>query len=88
MDLVPLNLMASLIVVIGILFMVPLLVIALIRRSGELTRLGIFCSRRMTLPRGIVLAALIGSLGLSAMYAWMANLGGQIRHLEITSWGT
>jgi len=145
MDFVHLHLMASHVPVVGILFVVPLLAIALARRSDELAKvslwglaaiavaavavyltgepteegveslagisktmveqheeialvstivlgvagglglLALFRSRKTSLARGVVIAALISALGLSGVFAWTANLGGKIRHSEITS---
>ncbi|HEX9084042.1 MAG TPA: hypothetical protein VF836_04835 [Gemmatimonadaceae bacterium] len=34
-------------------------------------------------PRWIALAGLVGTLALSTLMGWTANLGGQIRHTEI-----
>lgn len=143
MDLVHLHLMAAHLPVIGILLLIPVLLIALMRRSDELSKLGLWGAagiaatgvvvyftgepteegverlagiskvmmerheeaallstiplaafgllalgavilmRRKPLPRGIVIAALVGSVALSGAFAWTANLGGKIRHSEI-----
>ena len=40
--------------------------------------------RRRALPRWITLFALVGAVGSTATMAYAANLGGQIRHTEIT----
>lgn len=40
--------------------------------------------RQRALPRWITLFALLGAVGSSATMAYAANLGGQIRHPEIT----
>jgi hypothetical protein len=142
---VHLHLMAAHIPVIGILLLIPLLLIALARRSDELSKLGLWgvaglaatalgvyltgepteegveglggistamierhedaaliatialgalgilalgtliWMRRKSLPRGIVIATLIGSAAVTGAFAWTANLGGQIRHSEITA---
>ena len=145
MDFVHLHLMASHIPVIGVLVLMPLLAIALVRRSDELAKVGLwgfaafasaaiivyltgepteegvesmtgiskamieqheefalvativlsavavlallalFRWRKGRLSRGIVVAALLSSVGVTAAFAWTANLGGKIRHSEITS---
>jgi hypothetical protein len=137
--------MAAHIPVIGILLLIPVLLIALARRSDELSKLGLWGmagiaatalgvyltgepteegveglggiskamierheeaalfatialvvlgilalgalirARRKPLPRGIVIVALIGSATVTGAFAWTANLGGQIRHSEITA---
>lgn len=142
---VHLHLMASHLPVIGILFLIPLLVIALVRRSDELSKLALwgaagialsavvvyltgepteegverltgisramierheevalistialavfgvfalvtlFRTRGKPLARGFVVAALFGVIALSGAFAWTANLGGKIRHSEITT---
>jgi len=136
--------MASHIPVIGVLLLLPLLLFALIRRSDELAKVGLwgialiavagaavyltgepaeegveslvgfskpmieqheeaalvatilFCiagilavfalyrSRKSSLPRGVVIAALISMVGISGAFAYTASLGGKIRHSEIT----
>jgi hypothetical protein len=75
---VHLHLMAAHVPVIGILLLLPVLLIAL----AALIRL-----RRKPLPRGIVIAALLGTAALTGAFAWTANLGGQIGHSEITTSG-
>jgi len=142
---VHLHLMASHLPVIGVLLLVPLLFIALVRRSDELSKLGLWAAAGIAisgvvvyltgesseegveqlagisetmmerheevallstialgvfgvlalvtlfrtwgrpLSRGIVITALLGMIALSGAFAWTANLGGQIRHSEITS---
>lgn len=142
---VHLHLMASHLPVIGILLLIPLLLIALVRRSDELAKLGLwgaagialsavvvyltgesteegverlagisetmierheeialistialavfgvlalvtlFRTRGKPLSRGIVVSALFGVIALSGAFAWTANLGGKIRHSEITT---
>lgn len=144
---VHLHLMAAHVPVIGILLLLPLLLIALVRRSDELSKVGLLGIaaiaatavavyftgepteeglehfpgisramierhesvamistvalvvfgvlalgaliriRRGRLPRGIVIAALLGTAALTGAFAWTANLGGQIRHSEITTSG-
>lgn len=142
---VHLHLMAAHIPVIGVLLLIPLLLIALVRRSDELSKvclwgiagiastalvvyltgepteegverlagisramierheeialmstiaLGVFGllalgtlfrMRGKPLFRGIVITALIGLTVVSGAFAWTANLGGKIRHSEITT---
>ena len=142
---VHLHLMASHLPVIGILLLIPLLLIALVRRSDELSKLGLWAAagialsgvavyltgesteegverlagisetmiesheevaliatialavfgllalvtlfrmRGKRLSRGIVVSALVGVIALSGAFAWTANLGGKIRHSEITA---
>jgi len=142
---VHLHLMASHLPVIGILFLIPLLLIALVRKSDEVSRLALwaaagialssvvvyltgepteegverlggiskamierheeialistialvvfgvlalvtlFRTRGKPLSRGIVVSALVGVIALSGAFAWTANLGGRIRHSEITT---
>jgi len=142
---VHLHLMASHLPVIGILFLIPLLLIALVRKSDEVSRLALWAAagialssvvvyltgepteegverlggiskamierheeialistvalvvfgvvalvtlfrmRGRLLSRGIVVSALVGVIALSGAFAWTANLGGQIRHSEITA---
>jgi uncharacterized membrane protein len=52
---------------------------------GVLALVTLLRLRRKPVPRGIVIAALIGSAAISSAFAWTANLGGQIRHSEITT---
>ena len=142
---VHLHLMASHLPVIGVLLLIPLLLIALMRRSDELSRLALwgaagialsavvvyltgepteegverlagisetmierheqialistialavfgvlalvtlFRMRGKQLSRGIVVSALFCVIALSGAFAWTANLGGKIRHSEITT---
>jgi hypothetical protein len=142
---VHLHLMASHLPVVGVLLLIPLLLIALVRRSDELSRLGLWAAagialsgvvvyltgepteegverlagisetmierheeialistialavfgvlalvtlfrmRGKPLSRGIVVSALFGVIALSGAFAWTANLGGKIRHSEITT---
>ena len=142
---VHLHLMASHLPVIGVLLLIPLLLIALVRRSDELSKLGLWAAgglalsgvivyltgegteegverlagisetmierhedvalistialavfglfalvtlfrmRGKRLSRGIVVSALFGVIALSGAFAWTANLGGKIRHSEITA---
>lgn len=142
---VHLHLMASHLPVIGVLLLIPLLLIALVRRSDELAKLGLWAAagialsgvivyltgegteegverlagisktmiesheevaliatialavfglaalvtlfrmRGKRLSRGIVVSALFGVIALSGAFAWTANLGGKIRHSEITA---
>jgi hypothetical protein len=140
-----LHLMAAHIPVIGVLLLIPLLLIALVRRSDELSKVGLwgiagiastalvvyftgepteegverlagisramierheeialistialgvfgllalgvlFRMRGKPLSRGIVVTALFGVIAVSGAFAWTANLGGKIRHSEITN---
>ncbi len=142
---VHLHLMAAHLPVIGVLLLIPLLLIALVRRSDELSKLGLWAAagialsgvvvyltgesteegverlagisetmierheevalistialavfgllalvtlfrmRGKRLSRGIVVSALFGVIALSGAFAWTANLGGKIRHSEITA---
>ncbi len=142
---VHLHLMASHLPVIGVLLLIPLLLIALVRRSDELSKLGLwgaggialsgvvvyltgesteegierlagisetmierheeialistialavfgvlalvtlFRMRGKPLSRGVVVSALFGVIAVSGAFAWTANLGGKIRHSEITA---
>jgi len=139
------HLMAAHLPVIGVLLLIPLVLIALLRRSDELSKLGLwaaagialsgvvvyltgesteegverlagisetmierheeialistialgvfgvlalvtlFRTRGKPLSRGIVVTALLGLIALSGAFAWTANLGGKIRHTEITT---
>lgn len=45
--------------------------------------LGLLLFWRRTVPRWFGLPVLAATLGLAAIMAWTANLGGQIRHTEI-----
>ena len=140
-----LHLMAAHLPVIGVLLLIPLLLIALLRRSDELSKLGLWAAagialsgvivyltgeaseegverlagisetmierhedvalistvalavfglfalvtlfrmRGKRLSRGIVVSALFGVIALSGAFALTANLGGKIRHSEITA---
>jgi predicted permease len=40
--------------------------------------------RRRALPRSVAVFALVGAVGATAFMGYAANLGGQIRHTEIT----
>jgi len=142
---VHLHLMASHLPVVGVLLLIPLLLIALVRRSDEISKLGLWAAagialsgvvvyltgesteegverlagisetmietheevalistialavfgllalvtlfrmRGKRLSRGIVVSALLGVIALSGAFAWTANLGGKIRHSEITA---
>lgn len=64
---------------VALLSTVALVVFGLLA-LGALIRL-----RRKPVPRGIVIAVLIGSAAISGAFAWTANLGGKIRHSEITT---
>lgn len=50
----------------------------------SLTALVIFRKRRVV-PRWVAVAGFAGTVVLSALMGWTANLGGQIRHTEIRS---
>jgi drug/metabolite transporter (DMT)-like permease len=50
---------------------------------GSLCALAFVMVRSMRAPRWLALAGLAGSLAVSGLMAWTANLGGQIRHTEI-----
>ena len=142
---VHLHLMAAHLPVIGVLLLIPLLLIALVRKSDELSKFGLWAAagialsgvivyltgesteegvehlagisetmierhegvalistialavfglfalvtlfrmRGKRLSRGIVVTALFGVIALSGAFAWTANLGGKIRHSEITT---
>ena len=142
---VHLHLMAAHLPVIGVLLLIPLLLIAVVRRSDELSKLGLWAAagialsgvivyltgesteegveqlagisetmierhedvalistvalavfglfalvtlfrmRGKRLSRGIVVSALFGVIALSGAFALTANLGGKIRHSEITA---
>jgi uncharacterized membrane protein len=50
---------------------------------GALSALALIIVRARRAPRWIALAGLVGSIAVSGLMAWTANLGGQIRHTEI-----
>ncbi len=50
---------------------------------GVLSCAGLMIYRGRALPRGLTLATLALALVVTAMMAWTAHLGGQIRHAEI-----
>ena len=50
---------------------------------GALSALAFVIFRAKRPPRGLTLAGLVGSIAVSGLMAWTANLGGQIRHTEI-----
>jgi hypothetical protein len=52
---------------------------------GLLALVALFRSRKRSLPRGIVVAALFSVVAISGLFGWTANLGGKIRHSEIGS---
>lgn len=145
MTFVHIHLMASHIPVIGMLLLLPLLLFALLKRSDELAKAGLwglvllgiaaaavyltgepteegveslagiakpmidqheeaaliatillciagvlalyalYRSRKMPLSRGVVVTALLTAFGISGVFAYTANLGGKIRHSEITN---
>jgi uncharacterized membrane protein len=50
---------------------------------GVLTLAALWRYRKRELPRGVAGAALFVAVGVTAVMAYTANLGGQIRHTEI-----
>ncbi|MEO8579592.1 MAG: hypothetical protein ABI469_05040 [Gemmatimonadales bacterium] len=50
---------------------------------GVLALLMLFVYRQRTAPRWVAVSGLGATMALSAVMAWTANLGGQIRHTEI-----
>ncbi len=50
---------------------------------GALALLVLAAFRRRPLPRGMTIVGLVAAVGVSALMAYVANLGGQIRHTEI-----
>ena len=50
---------------------------------GGISLVALFVLRSTTPPRWVALAGLVGSLAVSGLMGWTANLGGQIRHTEI-----
>jgi hypothetical protein len=52
---------------------------------GGLSVLALIVMGHRRAPRWLALAGLLGSLAVSGLMAWTANLGGQIRHTEIQS---
>lgn len=50
---------------------------------GALSALALIMVRARRAPRWLALAGLVGSIAVSGLMAWTANLGGQIRHTEI-----
>ena len=50
---------------------------------GALALAALVVYRRRALPRWLTMLGLVSALGASAMMAYTANLGGQIRHSEI-----
>jgi beta-lactamase regulating signal transducer with metallopeptidase domain len=67
---------------------VALVATILLGAVGILALVALFRSRKARLPRGIVVAALLSTLGVTGAFAMTANLGGKIRHSEITSGAT
>ena len=55
---------------------------------GALSALALFMARAKRAPRWLALSGLVGSIAVSGLMAWTANLGGQIRHTEIQSGAT
>jgi uncharacterized membrane protein len=52
---------------------------------GGLSLIALFVFRTKKPPRWVALAGLVGTVVVSGLMAWTANLGGQIRHTEIQS---
>lgn len=52
---------------------------------GALSALALIVVRSRRAPRWVALSGLAGSIAVSGLMAWTANLGGQIRHTEIQS---
>lgn len=52
---------------------------------AALAMLGLF--RRRPMPRWVAGAAFVGMAAIAGLMGWTANLGGQIRHTEITAGG-
>jgi uncharacterized membrane protein len=52
---------------------------------GALSLAALVIFRKRPVPRWVVAAGLAGTVVLSALMGWTANLGGQIRHSEIQS---
>jgi hypothetical protein len=50
---------------------------------GGLALIALLAFRKKTAPKWVALAGLVGTLAVSALMGWTANLGGQIRHTEI-----
>lgn len=50
---------------------------------GGFSLVALLALRSRKPPKWVALAGLVGSLGVSALMGWTANLGGQIRHTEI-----
>ena len=50
---------------------------------GAAAAISLVAFRRRELPRWMMGVALLGTLGVSGLMGWTANLGGQIRHTEI-----
>lgn len=50
---------------------------------GGLSLLALLLFRSKEMPRWVGLGGIIGTLAVSALMGWTANLGGQIRHTEI-----
>jgi len=52
---------------------------------GALSLVALAVFRKGSVPRWVGAAGLVGTIVLSGLMAWTANLGGQIRHTEIQS---
>ena len=55
---------------------------------GALSALALLMLRSRRAPRWLALAGLVGSVAVSGLMAWTANLGGQIRHTELQGTAT
>lgn len=52
---------------------------------GGLSLIALFVFRTKKPPKWVALAGFVGTVVVSGLMAWTANLGGQIRHTEIQS---
>jgi len=52
---------------------------------GALAMAALLFFRKRPVPRWVAVSGLVGTVALSALMGWTANLGGQIRHTEIRS---
>lgn len=52
---------------------------------GALSLAALLFFRKRPVPRWVAVSGLVGTVALSALMGWTANLGGQIRHTEIRS---
>lgn len=53
--------------------------------AGVLALYALYRSRKTPLSRGVIITALVAAFGISGVFAYTANLGGKIRHSEITN---